>query len=123
MNEKGEVVNSATLGESFMYYKNQAECKTRVNNVVSGLATWWFYWVVQQSMDDMDNPEVEWLSPTGSKGTLVAEYSDIREDRIIIYGTATQQVQEFVCKLKATNSEYSLYRQHLKLCMTGKYKH
>lgn len=106
MNEKGEVVNSATLGEKlYVHIKIRANAKQGVNNVVLVDLLPGGFEVVQQSMDDVDNPEVEWLSPTGSKGTRWSpEYSDIREDRVIIYGTATQQVQEFVYQIKATNS-------------------
>lgn len=106
VNEKGEVVNSATLGEKlYVHIKIRANAKQGVNNVVLVDLLPGGFEVVQQSMDDVDNPEVEWLSPTGSKGTRWSpEYSDIREDRVIIYGTASQQVQEFVYQIKATNS-------------------
>ncbi|PYA58794.1 hypothetical protein DMW51_22245, partial [Serratia marcescens] len=32
------------------------------------------------------------------------DYSDIREDRVIIYGSAGTEVQEFVYQIKATNT-------------------
>lgn len=106
VNEKGESVNSATLGEKlYVHIKVRANAKQGVDNVVLVDLLPGGFEVVQQSMDDVDNPEVEWLSPTGSKGTRWSpEYSDIREDRVIIYGRANQQVQEFVYQIKATNS-------------------
>lgn len=46
-----------------------------------------------------------WLSPlAASESTWSPDYSDIREDRVIIYGSATSEVQEFVYQIKATNT-------------------
>ena len=32
------------------------------------------------------------------------DYADLREDRVILYGAATDQVQEFSYRIKATNA-------------------
>jgi uncharacterized protein YfaS (alpha-2-macroglobulin family) len=32
------------------------------------------------------------------------DYADLREDRVILYGEATDQVQEFSYRIKATNA-------------------
>jgi uncharacterized protein YfaS (alpha-2-macroglobulin family) len=46
-----------------------------------------------------------WRSPVGlSSSTWQPEYADIREDRVVIYGTATPDVREFVYRIKATNA-------------------
>lgn len=46
-----------------------------------------------------------WRSPIGvGKSTWQLEYADIREDRVVLYGTATTNVGEFVYRIKATNA-------------------
>ncbi|WP_158884693.1 MG2 domain-containing protein [Rhodanobacter sp. L36] len=43
-----------------------------------------------------------WRSPIGlSTSTWQPDYADIREDRVVIYGTATPDVREFVYRIKA----------------------
>jgi len=46
-----------------------------------------------------------WRSPIGlASSTWKPDYADIREDRVVIYGTATPDVREFVYRIKATNA-------------------
>ncbi|QDQ81743.1 MG2 domain-containing protein [Paraburkholderia megapolitana] len=46
-----------------------------------------------------------WRSPVGlATSTWKPEYADIREDRVVIYGTATPDVREFVYRIKASNA-------------------
>jgi len=46
-----------------------------------------------------------WASPIGlSSSTWRPEYADIREDRVVIYGTATPDVREFIYRIQATNA-------------------
>lgn len=46
-----------------------------------------------------------WRSPIGlSQSTWQLDYADIREDRVVIYGTATPDVREFVYRIRATNA-------------------
>ncbi|MGN6649594.1 alpha-2-macroglobulin family protein [Trinickia sp.] len=46
-----------------------------------------------------------WRSPIGlPSSTWQPEYADIREDRVVIYGTATSDVKEFVYRIRATNA-------------------
>ncbi|KAA8998989.1 alpha-2-macroglobulin family protein [Affinibrenneria salicis] len=46
-----------------------------------------------------------WLSPLSVGGSgWRPDYSDIREDRVILYGSATREVQAFVYQIKSTNS-------------------
>lgn len=56
--------------------------------------------------DGSDTPQpAAWRSPIGlSTSTWQPEYADIREDRVVIYGTATPDVREFVYRIKATNA-------------------
>jgi uncharacterized protein YfaS (alpha-2-macroglobulin family) len=45
-----------------------------------------------------------WRAPVGtSKSNWQPEYADVREDRIVLYGTAQDTVSEFVYRIKATN--------------------
>ena len=39
---------------------------------------------------------------SGSNWSL--EYADVREDRVILYGTASRGVNEFVYRIRATNA-------------------
>lgn len=46
-----------------------------------------------------------WRSPIGlPTSTWHPEYADIREDRVVIYGTATSDVKEFVYRIRAGNA-------------------
>ncbi|MFK2875871.1 alpha-2-macroglobulin [Rhodanobacter hydrolyticus] len=56
--------------------------------------------------DGSDTPKpAAWRSPIGlDSSTWQPEYADIREDRVVIYGTATPDVREFVYRIKATNA-------------------
>ncbi|MBA2078486.1 alpha-2-macroglobulin [Rhodanobacter sp. PCA2] len=58
----------------------------------------------EEGGDDAPKPAA-WRSPIGlSSSTWQPEYADIREDRVVIYGTATPDVREFVYRIKATNA-------------------
>ena len=44
------------------------------------------------------------VSPIGAeKSTWHPEYVDVREDRVVLFGTASTAAQEFVYNIKATN--------------------
>ncbi|MEO7432680.1 MAG: alpha-2-macroglobulin family protein, partial [Dokdonella sp.] len=46
-----------------------------------------------------------WFSPVGlASSSWHPDYADVRDDRIVIYGSATNAVQEFVYRIKATNA-------------------
>jgi len=46
-----------------------------------------------------------WTSPVGlASSSWHPEYADVRDDRVVIYGSATSDVQEFVYRIKATNA-------------------
>ena len=47
----------------------------------------------------------EWRSPIGvGKSSWALQYADVREDRVVLYGSATPSVGEFVYRIKATNA-------------------
>jgi uncharacterized protein YfaS (alpha-2-macroglobulin family) len=55
--------------------------------------------------DSSDAKAAPYRSPIGlSSSTWQPEYADIREDRVVIYGTATPDVKEFVYRIKASNA-------------------
>ncbi|QWT19396.1 alpha-2-macroglobulin family protein [Bacillus sp. NP157] len=46
-----------------------------------------------------------WHSPIGNpESTWKPEYADVREDRVVVYGFASSDVQEFIYRIKATNA-------------------
>ncbi|MDR2013108.1 MAG: alpha-2-macroglobulin [Rhodanobacter sp.] len=66
----------------------------------------------KKGSDDDDNggngdsaAAAQWRSPIGVAGsTWRPEFADVREDRVVIYGTATTDVCEFVYRIKASNA-------------------
>ena len=59
----------------------------------------------QPQGDDAAAAATAWRSPIGlSESSWEPEYADVREDRVVIYGTATPDVREFVYRIKATNA-------------------
>jgi len=59
----------------------------------------------QWDVDAAEQNSGGWQSPLAVSGsTWYPDYSDIREDRVIIYGYASHQVQEFVYQIKSTNT-------------------
>jgi uncharacterized protein YfaS (alpha-2-macroglobulin family) len=46
-----------------------------------------------------------WRSPIGvGRASWRLQYADVREDRVVLYGTALPDVGEFVYRIKATNA-------------------
>jgi alpha-2-macroglobulin len=55
--------------------------------------------------DASDARPAPWHSPIGlASSTWQPDYADIREDRVVIYGTASPDVKEFVYRIKASNA-------------------
>lgn len=51
------------------------------------------------------NASTVWRGSVGlASSTWMPEYADVRDDRVVIYGTATTDVREFVYRIKATNA-------------------
>lgn len=54
---------------------------------------------------DNNGAQAAWTSPLGlATSTWHADHADIREDRVLIYGTATPDIREFVYKIRATSA-------------------
>lgn len=45
-----------------------------------------------------------WTNPLGTGGNWAMEYADIREDRVVFYGSAGRDLAEFSYRIKATNA-------------------
>jgi uncharacterized protein YfaS (alpha-2-macroglobulin family) len=46
----------------------------------------------------------KWIAPIGSvRSTWSIEYADVREDRVVLYGSIGAEVKEFIYRIKATN--------------------
>ena len=50
-----------------------------------------------------DAPQ-SWNNPLGRNGNWNAEYADIRDDRVVLYGSATKNAAEFSYRIKASNA-------------------
>jgi uncharacterized protein YfaS (alpha-2-macroglobulin family) len=54
---------------------------------------------------DGSGSQASWTSPVGlDSSTWRPDFADIREDRVVIYGTATPNVREFTYKIRATSA-------------------
>ncbi|WHZ18443.1 MAG: hypothetical protein OJF55_000592 [Rhodanobacteraceae bacterium] len=54
---------------------------------------------------DGNGQRAAWTSPIGlDSSTWQPDFADIREDRVVIYGTATPDVREFTYKIRATSA-------------------
>jgi uncharacterized protein YfaS (alpha-2-macroglobulin family) len=49
-------------------------------------------------------PAPVWQSPMGEAGSWQPEYADIRDDRVILYGTLSRDVGQFTYRVRATNA-------------------
>jgi len=57
------------------------------------------------STDANDKQQPAWHSPIGVTGSDWAlEYADVRDDRVVIYGTAQRASHEFIYRIRATNA-------------------
>ncbi|MDF4004378.1 alpha-2-macroglobulin [Luteibacter sp. PPL552] len=58
-----------------------------------------------ESGEDATDDTPAWRSPIGNpESTWKPDYADVREDRVVVYGVAGTDVQEFVYRIKATNA-------------------
>lgn len=53
---------------------------------------------------DGNRARAQWTSIGLSSSTWQPDFADVREDRVVIYGTATPSVQEFTYKIRATSA-------------------
>ena len=58
----------------------------------------------EQYEDDLSSEGPRWASPIGTTGsTWSPDFVDIREDRVVLFGTVSPKAREFVYRIKATN--------------------
>ncbi len=114
--EQGKPVTQVTLGQKInVHLKIRANSKEGQSNLAIVDLLPGGFEVVQQTAPEpestgedgeaSENTDAGWQSPLAASGsTWAPDYSDIREDRVIIYGSASTDVQEFVYQIKATNT-------------------
>ena len=112
----GKPVDRVTLGQTLsVHLKVRANSTQALSNLAIVDLLPGGFEVVQQTPPPPESSDEEgegdgsasagWQSPLAADGsTWAVDYSDIREDRVIIYGSATREVQEFVYQIKATNT-------------------
>ena len=117
-NDAGQVVTAAKLGEELdVHIKIRATEVDSVGSVaIVDLLPGGFEPVLQpppapeptaegSTEETPAEQQPTWRSPIGtSASTWTLEYADVRDDRVVIYGTATRNVEEFVYKIRATNA-------------------
>ncbi|KWH40598.1 MG2 domain-containing protein [Burkholderia stagnalis] len=114
----GKPLDKATLGQEIdVHLKIRATGAANVGNVaIVDLLPGGFDPVIApppatDAQDGGENADAAaaanapWRSPIGVAGSSwKPEYADVREDRVVIYGTATTDVREFVYRIKASNA-------------------
>jgi hypothetical protein len=112
----GKAVSTATLGaELDVHLKIRATEADSIGNIaIVDLLPGGFEAVIQPPTLPQDSDAAstdaapatpKWQSPVGVAGsTWSPEYADVRDDRVVIYGTATRNVGEFVYRIRATNA-------------------
>ncbi|MEP6484418.1 MAG: alpha-2-macroglobulin family protein, partial [Rudaea sp.] len=115
----GKATTSATLGEELdVHLKIRATEADSIGNIaIVDLLPGGFEPVIQPptlpedaSTTPADSTDAapavpKWQSPIGTAGsTWAPQYADVRDDRVVIYGTATRNVGEFVYRIRATNA-------------------
>ena len=116
-NASGQVVTAAKLGEELdVHVKIRATESQSVGSIaIVDLLPGGFEPVLtpppspeppaEGSTEETPSEQPAWRSPIGTPAsTWALEYADVREDRVVIYGTALRNVEEFVYKVRATNA-------------------
>ncbi len=116
--EAGKAITKTTLGQKInVHVKIRSNSQEGLNNIAIVDLLPGGFEVVQQTppppeatgdedeSSSDENETASWVSPLAANGsTWQPDYSDIRDDRVIIYGSATNEVQEFVYQIKSTNT-------------------
>jgi hypothetical protein len=105
LDAKGNVVNEAQVGDELTVQvrvrstdRSQVEQVALVDILPGGMEP------VLTSPSDDDAPDMPiWRRRLGGKSTWEIEYADIREDRVIFYGTVNSNLTEVTYKVRATN--------------------
>ncbi|WP_018973277.1 MG2 domain-containing protein [Rudaea cellulosilytica] len=114
----GKAISSATLGQEIdVHLKIRATEADSIGSVaIVDLMPGGFEAVQQPppapaddaNADNANNaprPPPPWRSPIGLPGSSWnLSYADVRDDRVVIYGTATRSVSEFIYRIRATNA-------------------
>jgi len=114
----GKTLTQATLGQEIdVHLKIRATEVDSIGNVaIVDLMPGGFEAVQQPppapsddaSGDNANNAPAQqpvWRSPVGLPGSSWnLSYADVRDDRVVIYGTATRSVSEFIYRIRATNA-------------------
>jgi len=116
-NEAGKVVTVAKLGEELdVHIKIRATESDSVGSVaIVDLLPGGFEPVLtpppapepaaEGGSEETSAEQPAWRSPIGTpSSTWALEYADVRDDRVVIYGAAQRNVEEFVYKIRATNA-------------------
>lgn len=104
LNEKGEVITSAAQGEKvYVRLHIRANAKQGLNNIVVADLLPGGFEVVRQDPEAADSLQLSQL-PFSSGRRWVPDFSDAREDRVLIYGSAAADSQEFIYQIKPVNT-------------------
>lgn len=116
LNAKGETVDKVTLGDEItVQLRIRAINQDWLNNVaIEDLLPAGFEAVIQtpvvKSKPDSESPDEKqsndtslWKDRLSTGGNWTPEYADIREDRVVLYGTVNNQLSEYRYTLKATS--------------------
>lgn len=112
--DAGKAISKVTLGQTInVHLKIRANSKAALSNLAIVDLLPGGFEVVQQTPpapeagdeEAQDATSAGWQSPLAASGsTWAPDFSDIREDRVIVYGSASTELQEFVYQIKATNT-------------------
>jgi uncharacterized repeat protein (TIGR01451 family) len=108
LDASGKVVTQATLGQELQVrVRVRSVGKTAVSNVAvvdvlpGGLEP------VFQSLGDesaaAQNNQPAWQRRIGATGNWRVDYADVREDRVVFYGSVDTTLTEMIYKVRATN--------------------
>lgn len=106
--EQGQPIKEVKLGQKVnVVIKVRANSNKAISNIAIVDLLPGGFEVVQQTptfQSDDEQSQAEWTSPVSYAGSNWAiDYSDIREDRVIIYGSADKTIRTFIYQIKATN--------------------
>lgn len=105
VNSKGDVVDSVALGEEItVRVKVRAIARTYINDVViQDLLPAGFDAVLQNpAAEEGEDSAAAWRDRLSTGGNWQPQYTDVREDRVVLYGTVSDALAAYEYRLKAT---------------------